>query len=201
MPNSLRLILSGVCLLAITYFSWQIIVQSKERKVLVLENAEVHNIKYGLLSVHAWKKQVSDIINKKIEEFELTESSMLEDLDLAIDISNQLQQSGFHVALDDFGTGYSSLSYIQNLPVNVIKLDYSFVKKIPQDIRSGFVVEHIISLAHKLGLIIVAEGVEEANQLDYLGNLNVDMIQGFYFFKPMPIDKICQLDLAVHNYK
>lgn len=134
-------------------------------------------------------------------EFELTESSMLEDLDLAIDISNQLQQSGFHVALDDFGTGYSSLSYIQNLPVNVIKLDYSFVKKIPQDIRSGFVVEHIISLAHKLGLIIVAEGVEEANQLDYLGNLNVDMIQGFYFFKPMPIDKICQLDLAVHNYK
>ena len=134
-------------------------------------------------------------------EFELTESSMLEDLDLAIGISQQLQSAGFHVALDDFGTGYSSLAYIQNLPVNVIKLDYSFVKKIPQDIRSGFVVEHIISLAHKLGLIIVAEGVEEANQLAYLGNLNVDMIQGFFFYRPMPLLEACKLNLVVNNYK
>ena len=134
-------------------------------------------------------------------EFELTESSMLEDLDLAIEISKQLQSAGFHVALDDFGTGYSSLSYIQNLPVNVIKLDYSFVKKIPQDIRSGFVVEHIISLAHKLGLIIVAEGVEEANQLAYLGNLHVDMIQGFFFYRPMPLLEACKLNLVVNNYK
>ena len=134
-------------------------------------------------------------------EFELTESSMLEDLDLAIEISSSLQEAGFHVALDDFGTGYSSLSYIQNLPVNVIKLDYSFVKKIPYDIRSGFVVEHIISLAHKLGLVIVAEGVEEADQLNYLGNLNVDMIQGFYFYKPMPLEQACKLNLGVTNYK
>jgi diguanylate cyclase (GGDEF)-like protein len=140
-------------------------------------------------------------IDPQYLEFELTESSMLADLDQAITISMQLQQAGFHVALDDFGTGYSSLSYIQNLPVNVIKLDYSFVKKIPQDIRSGFVVEHIISLAHKLGLVIVAEGVEESDQLDYLGSLNVDMIQGFYFYKPMPLHEACQLDLTVNNYK
>jgi len=134
-------------------------------------------------------------------EFELTESSMLEDLDSAIDISNQLQAAEFKVALDDFGTGYSSLSYIQNLPVNVIKLDYSFVKKIPQDLRSGFVVEHIISLAHKLELEIVAEGVEEQDQLDYLGERKVDVIQGFYFFRPMPITDICQLPLVISNYK
>jgi len=140
-------------------------------------------------------------VNPNYIEFELTESSMLEDLDSAIDISNQLQAAEFKVALDDFGTGYSSLSYIQNLPVNVIKLDYSFVKKIPQDLRSGFVVEHIISLAHKLELEIVAEGVEEQNQLDYLGLLNVDVIQGFYFFKPMPIADICQLPLVLKNYK
>ena len=140
-------------------------------------------------------------IDPQYLEFELTESSMLADLDQAITISEQLQQAGFHVALDDFGTGYSSLSYIQNLPVNVIKLDYSFVKKIPQDIRSGFVVEHIISLAHKLGLVIVAEGVEEVDQLDYLGNLKVDMIQGFYFYKPMPLNEACQLNLTVNNYK
>jgi diguanylate cyclase (GGDEF)-like protein len=140
-------------------------------------------------------------IDPQYLEFELTESSMLADLDQAIIISMQLQQAGFHVALDDFGTGYSSLSYIQNLPVNVIKLDHSFVKNIPQDPRSGFVVEHIISLAHKLGLVIVAEGVEESDQLDYLGNLNVDMIQGFYFYQPMPLHEACQLDLTVHNYK
>ena len=134
-------------------------------------------------------------------EFELTESSMLEDLDKAIDISNQLQAADFKVALDDFGTGYSSLSYIQNLPVNVIKLDYSFVKKIPKDQRSGFVVEHIISLAHKLELEVVAEGVEEKDQLDYLGALNVDLIQGFYFYRPMPLADICQLELSVGDYK
>lgn len=134
-------------------------------------------------------------------EFELTESSMLEDLDSAIDISNQLQAAEFKVALDDFGTGYSSLSYIQNLPVNVIKLDYSFVKKLPQDVRSGFVVEHIISLAHKLELEIVAEGVEEQEQLDYLGERNVDIIQGFYFFKPMPLADLCKLELSIKGYK
>lgn len=134
-------------------------------------------------------------------EFELTESSMLEDLDTAIDVSNQLQAAEFKVALDDFGTGYSSLSYIQNLPVNVIKLDYSFVKKIPKDKRSGFVVEHIISLAHKLELEIVAEGVEEKEQLDYLGDLHVDIIQGFYFYKPMSLEKLCQLELSVSDYK
>lgn len=134
-------------------------------------------------------------------EFELTESSMLEDLESAIAISNELQAAGFNVALDDFGTGYSSLSYIQNLPVNVIKLDYSFVKKIPQDQRSGYVVEHIISLAHKLELEIVAEGVESEEQLTYLGNLNVDLIQGFYFFKPMPLNAICALKTFVEGYK
>jgi EAL domain-containing protein (putative c-di-GMP-specific phosphodiesterase class I)/ABC-type nitrate/sulfonate/bicarbonate transport system substrate-binding protein/GGDEF domain-containing protein len=134
-------------------------------------------------------------------EFELTESSMLEDLDTAIDVSNQLQAAEFKVALDDFGTGYSSLSYIQNLPVNVIKLDYSFVKKIPKDERSGFVVEHIISLAHKLELEIVAEGVEEKEQLDYLGDLHVDIIQGFYFYKPMSLEKLCKLELSVSDYK
>jgi len=140
-------------------------------------------------------------VSPKYIEFELTESSMLEDLETAIDISNQLQAADFKVALDDFGTGYSSLSYIQNLPVNVIKLDYSFVKKIPQDKRSGFVVEHIISLAHKLELEIVAEGVEEKDQLDYLGELNVDLIQGFYFYRPMPLAEICRLALSVSGYK
>lgn len=126
-------------------------------------------------------------------EFEITESSMLERLDEAINISKELQEIGFSVALDDFGTGYSSLSYIQNLPVNVIKLDYSFVKKLPGDTRSAYVVEHIVSLAHKLGLEVVAEGVEEKAQLEYLGSLNVDLMQGFYYYKPMPIEELLKL--------
>lgn len=132
-------------------------------------------------------------VNTKFIEFEITESSMLENLDEAIETSQQLQEIGFSVALDDFGTGYSSLSYIQNLPVNVIKLDYSFVKKLPHDTRSAYVVEHIISLAHKLGLEVVAEGVEEKSQLEYLGSLNVDLMQGFYYYKPMPIEELLKL--------
>jgi len=140
-------------------------------------------------------------INTKYIEFELTESSMLEDLDCAIIISNQLQAAGFHVALDDFGTGYSSLAYLQNLPVNVVKLDYSFVKKIPHDIRSGYVVEHIILLAHKLGLAIVAEGVEHEEQLIYLKKLKVELIQGFYFYKPMPLKDVTRLNLNYSTSK
>jgi diguanylate cyclase (GGDEF)-like protein len=139
-------------------------------------------------------------VDPKFIEFELTESSMLEDLESAIHISNQLQNAGFHVALDDFGTGYSSLAYIQNLPINVIKLDYSFVRKIPADIRSSYVVEHIISLAHKLGLIIVAEGVEQKEQLDYLGGLNVDFIQGFYFHKPISMTELLTLPFSESNF-
>jgi len=126
-------------------------------------------------------------------DIELTESSMLEDLNIAINISQELQSAGFHVSLDDFGTGYSSLSYIQNLPVNIVKLDHSFVKNIPQDARSGYVVEHIVSLAHKLGLRIVAEGVERIEQLEYLDRLNVDLIQGYYFFKPMAIHQLFEI--------
>ena len=132
-------------------------------------------------------------IETKFIEFELNESAMLEELDTAILVSQDLQNAGFHVALDDFGTGFSSLSYIQNLPVNIIKLDYSFVKHIPQDTRTGFVVEHIVSLAHRLGLIIVAEGVERKDQLDYLVELNVDIVQGFYFYKPMDIGALLKL--------
>lgn len=132
-------------------------------------------------------------IDTKFIEFEITESSMLENLDEAISTSQELQEIGFSVALDDFGTGYSSLSYIQNLPVNIIKLDYSFVKKLPHDTRSAYVVEHIVSLAHKLGLEVVAEGVEEKAQLEYLGSLNVDLMQGFYYYRPMPIEDLLNL--------
>jgi len=134
-------------------------------------------------------------------EFELTESAMLEDLEAAIRISRALQEVGFYVSLDDFGTGYSSLSYIQNLPVNIVKLDYSFVKKIPQDTRSGFVVEHIISLAHKLGLRIVAEGVERLEQLDYLEKLDVDLMQGFYFYKPMSIKELFKIPSDIPSFE
>ena len=125
---------------------------------------------------------------------------MLEDLESAISICNQLQNAGFNVALDDFGTGYSSLAYIQNLPINIVKLDYSFVKKIPTDVKSSHVVEHIILLAHKLGLSIVAEGVETKEQLDYLGGLNIDLIQGFYFHKPMSIDMLLALELQETDF-
>lgn len=138
-------------------------------------------------------------VDPKYIEFEITESSMLENIESAILISKSLQSAGFNVALDDFGTGYSSLSYIQNLPVNVVKLDYSFIKKIPKDIRSGYVIEHIISLAHQLGLKVVAEGVEELDQLEYLSNLDVDIIQGFYFYKPMSMESAISLATTEQN--
>ncbi|MEQ9943417.1 MULTISPECIES: EAL domain-containing protein [Pectobacterium] len=97
-----------------------------------------------------------------------------------------LQQLGFTIALDDFGTGYSNLSYLRNIPSTVIKLDKSLIKDIKTDHKSRVIVESIISMLHKLNYIVLAEGVENKETLDYLACFGCDEVQGYYFSRPIP---------------
>lgn len=119
-------------------------------------------------------------------EIELTESLMMEDVDEAIGVMRALKAMGMHLSVDDFGTGYSSLSYLKRFPVDVLKIDQSFVRDIEHDANSAAMVAAMISLSHDLGLRVIAEGVETQAQLDYLRQRGCDEVQGYYFSRPLP---------------
>ncbi|MCU1502808.1 MAG: two-component response regulator, partial [Ilumatobacteraceae bacterium] len=122
--------------------------------------------------------------------FEVTESTLLSDLDSAVDSLSSLRRLGVEIALDDFGTGYSSLSYLRRLPVTAVKIDRSFVAGLGRSLADEAIVEAVIDLAHALGLRVIAEGVEDAVQADALIALGADEAQGFLFGTPAPIDQL-----------
>jgi diguanylate cyclase (GGDEF)-like protein/PAS domain S-box-containing protein len=119
-------------------------------------------------------------------ELELTESILMHDMESSIQTLNDLRELGFRIAIDDFGTGFSSLNYLRRLPVNVLKIDQSFVREMVIEKASLAIVESIISLAHSLGKETIAEGVETQAELDILTQRNCRLIQGYYFSKPLP---------------
>ncbi|CAA7623377.1 Signal transduction protein [Candidatus Terasakiella magnetica] len=119
-------------------------------------------------------------------ELELTESFVLDLGPDQRDVLRQLRQLGLSLAIDDFGTGYSSLSYLRQLPVNTLKIDRSFVRDMARDSRDMMLVSTIIGIAHSLGLKVVAEGIEEPDQLAILASQDCDEVQGYLIAKPMP---------------
>ncbi len=121
-------------------------------------------------------------------ELELTESIVMdnpEKMTLMLDVIKSL---GFSLSIDDFGTGYSSLSYLQRLPVDVLKVDQSFVRDIEHNPNSSAIAKAIISMAHSLNLKVVAEGVETKAQLEFFKENRCELIQGYYFSKPLAKD-------------
>ncbi|MCZ7384911.1 MAG: EAL domain-containing protein [Candidatus Methanoperedens sp.] len=124
---------------------------------------------------------------------EITESVAMQDLDYTIKVMNILREIGLRFAIDDFGTGYSSLSYLNKFPISTVKIDRSFVKKLPNDLNSTAIISAIMTIAHKLNLKIVAEGVETEEQLAFLQSQQCDEIQGFLFYKPLPAEDLVKL--------
>lgn len=118
--------------------------------------------------------------------FELTESVLAPEHGNHLNCLNQLQNAGCKVALDDFGTGYSSLSYLRRFPVNYLKIDKSFIKDMTQNNDDKILISSIIQMTKALGINVVAEGVESAEHVELLNSLGCNLIQGFYFAKPMP---------------
>jgi diguanylate cyclase (GGDEF)-like protein/PAS domain S-box-containing protein len=121
---------------------------------------------------------------------EITESALMRDASGALSVLSALKEIGVLLAIDDFGTGYSSLSYLQRFPLDILKVDRSFVEELGVSTKGETIVAAVIELAHALGLKVVAEGVETPVQLDVLRSLDCDLAQGFLFSKPLPAAEI-----------
>ncbi len=117
-------------------------------------------------------------------EIELTESSLVNSYDKSFSVLKQIKEMGLRITMDDFGTGYSSLSYLKDIPLSCLKIDRSFTADIGKDEMSEKLITSIISMAHGLGLEVVAEGVEKKHQADFLTALNCEYLQGYYFGRP-----------------
>jgi diguanylate cyclase (GGDEF)-like protein/PAS domain S-box-containing protein len=126
-------------------------------------------------------------------ELELTESMMMADVENAAQILHSLKKIGVHLSIDDFGTGYSSLAYLKRFPIDLLKIDQSFVRDITVDADDAAIATSIISLAHSLRLEVIAEGVETEAQLAYLRRHGCDYMQGYYFSRPIPAEEISVL--------
>ena len=132
-------------------------------------------------------------INPKYIEVEITESMLIKSFDKNLKILQQIKELGVSIALDDFGTGYSSLNYLTKLPIDVLKIDRSFVIDLITNPKSKCIVETIINLSHQLGIEVVAEGVEDKYQVEYLRTILCDIVQGYYFSKPRMFDQIKEI--------
>jgi len=133
-------------------------------------------------------------------ELEVTEYTMMNDVEKAIIVLNELQQLGVSIAVDDFGTGYSSLTYLSKLPVNTLKVDQYFVNGIGRDKNDESIVKATINLAHSLSLHVTAEGVETDEQRLFLINNEVDYLQGYFFSKPKCANDLEQWILEQNSY-
>lgn len=135
-----------------------------------------------LQAVALWKIEPKDII------LEVTENGVLEINDTTNAVINMLSQNGFKLALDDFGTGFSSPSRLRTMPIDIIKIDQSFVRDITHSKDDYAIVESIAALANSLGKEVIAEGVEDKACLDLIKKMRIDKCQGYYFAKPMPFE-------------
>jgi diguanylate cyclase (GGDEF)-like protein/PAS domain S-box-containing protein len=126
-------------------------------------------------------------------EVEITESMMMYNPDKTIQILSELRKMGIRIAIDDFGIGYSSLSHLKQFPIDIIKIDRSFIQDIPGDEADEAITAAIIAMGKSLKITVVAEGVETARQLEFLSNLNCQEIQGYLFSKPLPADEFAAL--------
>ncbi len=129
-------------------------------------------------------------VHAKLIELEITESSLMADLEQAARTLQFFKSLGVRLSIDDFGTGYSSLTYLKRFPLDALKIDRSFVHDIPHDADDATITRAVISMAHSLGLQVIAEGVETPEQLAFLAEHGCDRMQGFLFARPMPPEEI-----------
>jgi EAL domain-containing protein (putative c-di-GMP-specific phosphodiesterase class I) len=131
-------------------------------------------------------------IDPHLLEFELTESILMKEAETTANALQNLKAFGVQISMDDFGTGYSSLAYLKRFPLDVIKIDRTFIRDVTTDPDDATIAVAMIKLAHSLGLKVVAEGVETRAQLDFLIKHGCDEMQGFYFSRPLPLESASQ---------
>ncbi|GAA0085681.1 hypothetical protein UT300007_21200 [Clostridium sp. CTA-7] len=168
-------------------------------KYLLSEGYDNFKIAVNLSEIQLREDDLIEYFNSLVREFnvspkyievEITESMIMKSVDRNIECLLRIKELGTSIALDDFGTGYSSLNHLTKLPIDVLKIDRSFVIDMTENDKSRYIVENIIQLSHKLGITVVAEGVEEKEQVDYLKSIDCDTVQGFYYSKPDHFENI-----------
>ena len=117
----------------------------------------------------------------------------MEDTKLAINTMKQFREHGISISIDDFGTGYSSLSYLKTLPLDTLIIDQSFVRELTTDSKDARIVQTIISLAESLQLKVIAEGVENSEQLNFLTDIGCHEVQGYLLGRPVPANEFEQI--------
>lgn len=132
-------------------------------------------------------------------ELEITETSLMESFDINIEKLYELKKLGISLHLDDFGTGYSSLNYLNSLPIDVVKIDKSFIDMMLESEKDCKIVETIITLSHNIGLQVVAEGVEYKEQFEKLKDYKCELIQGYYMSKPMNYEKMIEMLIQMNE--
>ncbi|MEH1932182.1 MAG: EAL domain-containing protein [Nostoc sp.] len=126
-------------------------------------------------------------------ELEITETTVIEDLNFTTRVLENLQQMGIYISIDDFGTGHSSLSRLQLLPLHNLKIDKSFIQDLTHDVKVAHIVKAIVGLGQSLGLKLTAEGVEKEEELEFLKSINCDDVQGFLFYRPLSALKATEI--------
>jgi len=137
-------------------------------------------------------------LSSKVIQLEITESMMIQDIDQVINILDNLKTAGISIAIDDFGTGYSSLEYLKRLPIDKLKIDKSFIDSIHNNKDDANIVQAVIALGHNLGMEIIAEGVENNEQADFLQEKSCDYAQGYLYSKALPAQ---QMGLLIEKLK
>lgn len=157
------------------------VVISVNQSRLHLNNPNYLNLLVKMLKIYG--------IEPQWIELEITESVFFEDMEQMITIINRLHELGFKISMDDFGSGYSSLNMLSAIDVDILKIDQKFFNESSNNIRGRQIVGNIISMVSGLGIVVVAEGVETKEQVEFLKFTECDMVQGYYFAKPMPINE------------
>lgn len=169
-----------------------------ECKAMIEKNPEL-TVSINMSAIHIQDDSFVDDVKAALEatgfpaknlELEITETSFIERMEEVVVKIRAIRDMGIGVALDDFGTGFASLSYLMNLPVNMLKIDKSFVDNILVDDMGASFVVAIISMGHQLGFEVIAEGVEEEQQVEVLRDRDCDLIQGYVWGKPMPFEDV-----------
>lgn len=175
---------------------------AKEQAKWLEEGKEIVPISVNVSRIHFTREDLAKHICGIVDEYnvphdkielELTESAFFDDKSILLNTVKELRNYGFAVSMDDFGAGYSSLNSLKELPLDVVKLDAEFFRDNDEDGRGDIIVGDTIALAKKLDMRIVAEGIETREQVDFLATKDCDLIQGYYFAKPMPLDEFEQL--------
>lgn len=167
--------------------------KEKGYKIFPISINESRKVLYNKNHINELKTIINKYeINPNFIELELTETAVVKDIESAKEAERNVHSLGFIVSMDDFGVGYSSFYMLKNIEIDVLKIDKSFSDEVMDDKRGKIILESIIDMAKKLEIKTVAEGIETREQVEYLRKIGCDMIQGYYFEKPIIIEQFEQ---------